>query len=97
VGTAAKDDTAALQREFEREIVDYLRFRPDQIDDLDGVLYWWLFHRRYVRHTDLVELALARLVEEGWVARIDRPDASALFGAGTRLKAEMLGPPGPDA
>jgi hypothetical protein len=85
-----------LVQAFEREILDYLRFRPDQIDDLDGILYWWLFHRRYIRNSELVEKALARLVEAGSVARIERGDGRVLFGASDDFKAAVAAGSGPD-
>jgi hypothetical protein len=99
VASPPEDETDAIVRTFEREILDYLRRRPRQVDDFDGVLYWWLFHNRYIRRAELVAQALSRLVQAGWLACIEQSDGRTLFGAGQRLKAQLpdgAGPPAED-
>jgi hypothetical protein len=87
-------DEAAL-RTLESEILDYARARPNQFDDFDGVLYWWLYHYRYVRRSAMVGIALARLVADGWLVQVDRHGVGPLYGAGPRLSVQPQPAGGP--
>jgi hypothetical protein len=50
-----------------RRILGYLAENPDAGDTEEGILQWWLMERALIEARPVVEAALTRLVELGWV------------------------------
>ena len=68
-----------------RTIVDYLRANRAASDTLRGICDWWLRGiRPSPRDSDLLE-ALEALARSGKVRRVENPDGSILWCAGSRL------------
>lgn len=64
-----------------REISAYLLAHPDAADTLTGIMQWWLPRLRYEESIESVRQALALLVAEGVMRRIERRDGSVLYAA----------------
>ncbi|HJV48065.1 MAG TPA: hypothetical protein VJ549_02200 [Geothrix sp.] len=62
-----------------RGILDYLRAHPEAADSLEGIASWWLPASGYSAPTEAVQEALALLVAEHRIARIDLADGRTLY------------------
>lgn len=60
-------------------ILRYLRDHPEAADSLEGIASWWLPQSGYSVTTESVHEALALLVAERRIARIDLPDGRTLY------------------
>ncbi|MDP1832258.1 MAG: hypothetical protein Q8K67_09380 [Geothrix sp.] len=60
-------------------ILRYLHDHPEAADSLDGIASWWLPQSGFTAATEAVQEALARLVEEHRIARIDLADGRTLY------------------
>ncbi len=50
-----------------QEILAYLADHPDAQDTLEGIVQWWLLERKIKYQRDLVEEAIARLVDQKFI------------------------------
>ena len=60
-------------------ILQYLHDHPEAADSLDGIASWWLPQSGFSVTIESVQAALAQLVEERQIARIDLADGRTLF------------------
>jgi Fe2+ or Zn2+ uptake regulation protein len=62
-----------------RGILQYLHDHPEAADSLDGIASWWLPQSGQSVTLESVQAALAQLVAEHRIARIDLADGRTLF------------------
>jgi hypothetical protein len=60
-------------------ILQYLRAHPDAADSLEGIASWWLPQSGFSVTSEAVQEALALLVAERRIARIDLADGRTLY------------------
>ena len=65
--------------ELRQGILQYLRDHPEAADSPEGIAAWWLPSMTYPATSDAVREALAQLVEEHRIARIDLADGRTLY------------------
>jgi phage tail sheath protein FI len=71
------------QKEIASEILAYLAEHSDASDTLEGILQWWLFERKIKSSKEIVNAALAELLQRGLVAEKTGPE-------GPRYRANLL-------
>jgi hypothetical protein len=60
-------------------ILHYLQEHPEAADSLEGIASWWLSPTTYSVTAEAVQEALAQLVAEHRIARIDLADGRTLY------------------
>lgn len=60
-------------------ILRYLHDHPEAADSMEGIASWWLPQSGYSVTTESVQEALALLVDERRIARIDLADGRTLY------------------
>lgn len=60
-------------------ILHYLHKHPEAADSLEGIASWWLPQSGYSVTTEAVQEALALLVAERRIARLDLADGRTLY------------------
>jgi Fe2+ or Zn2+ uptake regulation protein len=62
-----------------QRILRYLQDHPEAADSLEGIASWWLPQSGQVESTEAVQEALALLVAQQRIARIDLADRRTLY------------------
>jgi len=74
-----KSDPNREQREACYHILAYLVDNPDAADTLEGIVEWWLLHRRIRFETRTVSAAVAKLVAEGLIVEEQGSDSRVVY------------------
>ncbi|MCP4463715.1 MAG: hypothetical protein GY819_13045 [Planctomycetaceae bacterium] len=54
------------------QIARYLESRPNAVDNIEGIVHWWLLKQKIEETTEVVQAAVDTLVNEGVVEKIER-------------------------
>ena len=58
-------------RTVAEKISRYLESRPNAVDNLDGIIHWWLLKQHIEDSTEVVQAAIDHLVSCGLVQQIE--------------------------
>lgn len=75
------NDEDAWVDEIETEILDYIRANPSAAESRDGIFQFWILQSRFLRGLRALDQALARLVAQGKLEVVRKPDGGALYRA----------------
>lgn len=75
------NDDPVWVEEIAGEILAYLRLHPTAMESRDGILQCWILQQRFLRGIAALDVALERLVVEGHIERVQRPDGQVLYRA----------------
>jgi hypothetical protein len=62
-----------------KEILTYLVEQPEAQDTVDGIVEWWLLERQIKFQTARVKEVISKLVDRGWVIRVQRIGSNAHY------------------
>jgi hypothetical protein len=89
-GVAVMDEAARTRtdRTIAREILGYLATHPEAKDTLDGIVEWWLPHRRSERAA--VERAVALLLAHGVILETRRRGLPPYYQANRQASPDAV-------
>jgi predicted transcriptional regulator len=65
--------------ELAREILAYLVDHPEAKDTLEGIVEWWLLRQQIERRVEQARIALAELVECGFIVERKGKDGRSMY------------------